>query len=142
MENNNRSVFKAILFSILMFIAFYLSAFILKFIFEILFYFLLLILSKIPILNMIIRFLFKDPDASPELLPLGAAISISYLGIVWIAEKLIKYDSTRSLALRITGIIMIVVNVLLFFINIIVAGYFFTNIILILVGISFIKKDS
>ena len=123
------NVGKAFFFSIIAFIAFYLCYFVVMFAFAAVY----TILDKIPIIGSIVRFLFTIRGDSPDILAWILSTVLAYNATVWMLHRFHDTEPSENLSLKITGITLLVLNVIFLVVNIISGTPFFPN---IAVGIS------
>lgn len=121
--NEKPNILKAIIFSILAFLGFYLAMLIIALILSVVF----LVLSKIPIVSIIVSKIDYE------------YITVLFSGVITkvIIEALNKNIPTRKIAFILTGIYLIILNVVSLIANIAYREAILTNILVIIAGIIF-----
>jgi hypothetical protein len=99
------------------------------------FAFLFTAISYIPILNLIIKFLFSVADSAPDMVMVGiSATSAAFVS--WLAiDKISKNESNTKLSIKISSVILILINVLSMIVNIMHHDACYVNLVMIIVGI-------
>lgn len=130
------NVFKSILLSVVAFIVFFLcyilSSFVILFAFG--------ILSKIPIVNTLLGWLFHSRGDSPGELTVILSAVISYVATTSLVEKISKETATGGLSVVLSGSYILIIQSISLIINIVSGGPFIINIVLIVSSISMIVR--
>ena len=122
---------KAILFSFAALIAYYVCYFALAFIGALIFS----VLAVIPIVNRLVDALFSIRGDSPSIAIVFFSVILSYQAAKWVIGRFCDYAATEKLALRITGALLLLYNILLVIRNISADISFFPNVLAIIAGI-------
>ena len=97
------------------------------------------ILSYIPIINMLVDWLFRIREDTPDMFAMCFAAFLAYLGTTATAEHIIK--DTRKHALKLTGIYLVVLNIIFLIVNLVNSDAIFPNIIIGIVGVVMFYKN-
>lgn len=76
-----------------------------------------LLISYIPVLNTLTEWLFRIREDTPDIFTMFLAVIIAYLGFMATVEHFIKKVDTKKLTLILTGICLIVFNIIFVIIN-------------------------
>lgn len=131
-----KSIFKSIPLSILGALEVHLIYGITNFIVLIL----LWLISYIPIIKNIVWYLFSLAENTPNGFAAVVATMVAYFGFIATSECVIKKVETKKLTLILTGILLVVFNVLYVIINLVYNDPFFVNILLTIAGVVIIFK--
>ena len=130
------NVFKSIITSIAAFILFFLL-FTLSFLaIQLVF----LLLSKIPIVNTILAWLFKARGDTPSLFSLFLSAVISYTATTTLMEKINKDEATEGLSIILSGSYIFIIQSISLIINLVSKNSFLINIVLIVSSIFLIVR--
>lgn len=131
---NIKSVLQSIPFSLLGLFEYYiiygLSVFAIALVF--------LILSYIPIINTLIDWLFRIREDTPDMFAVFLAAMLAYLGTTATAEHIIK--GTRKYSLMLTGIYLVILNIIFLIVNIVNSDFILPNITIGIAGIVMFYK--
>lgn len=98
-----------------------------------------LVLSYIPIINTLVDWLFRIRQDTPDMFTMMVAVGLAYLGTTATAEHIIK--GTRKHALMLTGIYLVVLNIIFLIVNLINSDDILPNIIIGIAGIVMFYKN-
>ena len=98
------------------------------------------LVSNIPILSILVEWLFRIREDSPDMVAMLAATVVAYLVLAVTAEHIIKSVETRKLTLILTGIYLTVLNILFVIINLVYHDPILGNILLSIAGIAIFFK--
>ena len=96
--------------------------------------------SYIPILSGLVDLLFRIREDTPDMFAMFIGAIIAYVCSIEIAERIVKNTATRKLTLTLTGIYLIVFNVLFLIINVIANNNALPNLFLGIAGIATLVK--
>lgn len=96
-------------------------------------------LSYIPILNTLIDWLFRVREDTPDMFAMMLAAAIAYFGITATAEHIVS--KTRKPSLMLTGIYIVVLNIIFLIVNLINSEAILPNIIIGIAGIVMFYKS-
>ncbi len=97
-----------------------------------------LILSYIPIINTLVDWLFRIREDTPDMFAMIFAAGLAYLGTTATAEHIIK--STRKYSLVLTGIYLVILNIIFLIVNLVNSSAILPNIIIGIAGIVMFYK--
>jgi hypothetical protein len=97
-------------------------------------------ISYIPILSGLVDLLFRIREDTPDMFAMFIGAIIAYVCSVEITERIVKNTATRKLTLTLTGIYLIVFNVLFLIINVIANNNALPNLSLGIAGIAIFVK--
>ena len=126
-----KSIFASIPLSILGLLAFYLVYGIAFLIIALLFW----IISYIPILNTLFDWLFRIREDTPDMFAMFTSTVIAYFGYAATIGLISKKAETQKLTLMLTGIYLIVLNVIFLIANLVFRNAILPNILLGIAGI-------
>ena len=129
--NNKKSIFASIPLSVLGFLEYYLIYGIAFLIIALLFW----IISYIPILNTLVDWLFRIREDTPDMFAMFASTGIAYLGFTATIEHISKKAETQKLTLILTGIYIIVLNVIFLIVNLVLRNTILPNVFLGIAGV-------
>ena len=124
------NVFLSIIFSLLAVVAFYIVATISIILFSVLIH----LISIIPILKFLTNVFLANSGGFLMDIIYGVCAYLAVAIVGFISEKIIKKEPTRNLSLMITGIILVIMNVLFLIINLILGHSVIANIIFGIAG--------
>lgn len=129
---------KSILFAIIALFAFYLCYFVVFLALGLLF----TLLLKLPVINSILSFLFRVRGDSPDILCWIISTCTAYQAAVWMLHRFHDSEVSENLSLKITGIILIVLNIVFLIVNIISGSPFFPNICVGIAGFCMFRRGN
>lgn len=130
------NVFKSIINSIAAFIVFFLLFTLSILAIQLVF----LLLSKIPIVNTILAWLFKVRGDTPSLFSLFLSAVISYTATTTLMEKINKDEATEGLSIILSGSYILIIQSISLIINLVSKNSFLINIVLIVSSIFLIVR--
>ena len=98
-----------------------------------------LVLSYIPIINTLVDWFFRIREDTPDMLAMCFAAMLAYLGTTATAEHIIK--GTRKKALMLTGIYLVILNIIFLIVNFVNRAAILPNIIIGIAGVVMYYKN-
>lgn len=132
MTTEKPQIGKSIFFSIISIVAFYLCWFAVLFALGAVF----LLLSKIPVISSILEFVFKMRGDAPDILIWIISAICAYRATTWMLHRFHDSEVSENLSLKITGITLLVLNIVFLIVNIMGRSSFFPNIVVGVAGLS------
>lgn len=127
---------KSIFFSIISIVAFYICFVVIVLAFSAV----IAILGKIPVVSSLLSFLFKMRGDTPGILAYLLGASLAYNATVWMLHRFHDSESSENLSLKITGMVLLVLNVVFLVVNILGKSSFFPNIVVGVAGLSMFMR--
>lgn len=135
--NDKQKVGKSILFSVFALVVFFFCYIAVASILSTIFFFLL----QVPVIKSLLGFLFATRGDSPDILSIVVGVLVAYSLVTWMFSRVHKDSlASENLSLRITGISLIVFNVLFLIINVGEGTPFIGNILCIIAGVIMFSK--
>ena len=94
-----------------------------------------LLLSYIPIVNILVKWMFRIREDTPDMLAISVGVTVAYLVFQVIVERVIKIEQTRNFTLIFTGMLLMIFNILFVIVNLICRDAVFANVLLSILGI-------
>ena len=101
----------------------------------------LVILSCIPIVSILVEWLFRVREDTPVMFAMYFGTTIACIALTEIAKRIIKNEKTRKRSLMLTGIFLTALNVMFLIINLISRTAILANILLAIAGIVLFYKN-
>ncbi|MBO5047415.1 MAG: hypothetical protein J6D19_03285 [Clostridia bacterium] len=101
----------------------------------------LVILSYIPIVSILVEWLFRVREDTPVMFAMCFGTAIACIALTEIAKRIIKNEKTRKRSLMLTGIFLTALNVMFLIINLISRTAILANILLAIAGIVLFYKN-
>lgn len=137
-QKEKPQVSKASLFGVIGLVAFYICDFILYMGFSLGF----LLLYKIPVINRLVDALFRARGDDPGFFSMFLAAVLSYSAVTWATHRFCDTIATESLSLKITGILLLILNIVFLIVNISAGESFANNIMMGIAGIIMIIRGA
>jgi hypothetical protein len=98
------------------------------------------IISYIPILNILVEWLLRLGENTPDMFAMMVAVTLAYFGTVATTARIVKKEKTLKFTLILMGICLLLLNAIFLIINSIYHDAILINIILSIVGVVIIYK--
>ena len=98
------------------------------------------IVSYIPVLNIISDWLMRKADNTPDMFAICFGLTIAYIVLAETVKRIIKNKETQKFTLMFTGICLTALNVIFLIVNLVHHDAFLVNILIAIAGVAFFYK--